>query len=202
MNHDSSIGAMDFAKRVSENRSIDQLISLFEDISIERKTNGDHKKWLQPEFIPQPASRTLQPYASYSSSLTSSNGSDFGLAGSGISQTGTRRFYHPLAGKERKPTNRWAKKRAIAIPQLVCTFCKKNGETKALYTTHILKDGNGIIVCPVLRSYPCPICGNQGGDFAHTKRFCPKNPDRYARCGMPMPELLKSRPNSTGKRSR
>lgn len=98
--------------------------------------------------------------------------------------------------------SKWNKKRATAIPRLICSFCKKNGETRQLYSSHVLKDGNGTIVCPVLRRYVCPICNQAGGDNAHTKRFCPLNPDRSAREGKPIPEILKERPNSTGKRFR
>lgn len=98
--------------------------------------------------------------------------------------------------------SKWNRKRAGAIPRLTCSFCKKNGETRQLYSSHVLKDGNGVVVCPVLRKYQCPICGQVGGDNAHTKRFCPLNPDQAAKRGKPLPEILKDRPNSMGKRCR
>ncbi|XP_041032895.1 uncharacterized protein LOC121271192 [Carcharodon carcharias] len=53
----------------------------------------------------------------------------------------------------------------------VCTFCKQNGESKKVYSSHVLKDANGKIVCPILRGYTCPLC-HATGDNAHTKRFC------------------------------
>ncbi|XP_055519863.1 uncharacterized protein LOC129714342 [Leucoraja erinacea] len=53
----------------------------------------------------------------------------------------------------------------------VCTFCKRNGESRKTYTSHILKDASGKVVCPILRGYTCPLC-NATGDKAHTKRFC------------------------------
>jgi len=53
-----------------------------------------------------------------------------------------------------------------------CTFCKNNGESEAIYGTHYLKDINGIVTCPILRAYTCPICG-QNGDKAHTVKYCP-----------------------------
>ena len=37
---------------------------------------------------------------------------------------------------------------------------------------HRLKDFYGRVVCPVLRSYVCPIC-NASGDSAHTIKYCP-----------------------------
>ena len=118
---------------------------------------------------------------------------------------------HPLAPAKRIPVvppplrdiaSKWNRKRTAAIPRLVCSFCRKNGETRQLYSSHVLKDAAGIVVCPVLRKYKCPICDQVGGDFAHTKRFCPLNPDQTASQGKPIPEMLKDRPNSTGKRCR
>jgi protein nanos 1 len=53
-----------------------------------------------------------------------------------------------------------------------CTFCKNNGESEAIYGTHSLKDSNGTVICPILRAYTCPICG-ENGDNAHTVKYCP-----------------------------
>lgn len=59
--------------------------------------------------------------------------------------------------------------------QLECVFCKNNQEKPELYRGHILKDPEGRVVCPVLRKYDCPVCHNNGGDNAHTVRYCPMN---------------------------
>merc|ERR1712059_105173 len=37
-------------------------------------------------------------------------------------------------------------------------------------------DASGVVQCPFLRSYTCPICG-VSGDHAHTLRYCPLNKD-------------------------
>lgn len=55
----------------------------------------------------------------------------------------------------------------------VCVFCKNNGELSSLYGGHILKNDQGITVCPVLRRYTCPKCG-ASGDSAHTIKYCPR----------------------------
>lgn len=52
-----------------------------------------------------------------------------------------------------------------------CGFCKTNGETEAVYSSHVLKERSGKIVCPVLRKYKCPKCG-LSGDKAHTAKYC------------------------------
>ncbi|XP_040197996.1 nanos homolog 3 [Rana temporaria] len=59
-----------------------------------------------------------------------------------------------------------------------CTFCKHNGEHWRVYSAHKLRDRDGTILCPVLRSYICPQCG-ASGDKAHTRRFCPMTKKSY-----------------------
>ncbi|XP_017315150.1 nanos homolog 1 [Ictalurus punctatus] len=58
------------------------------------------------------------------------------------------------------------------VEKTVCGFCKQNGESAEIYTSHRLKARNGRVLCPVLRSYVCPICGATG-DAAHTRHYCP-----------------------------
>lgn len=73
-----------------------------------------------------------------------------------------------MAFKEKKKALRRAKSKKN------CVFCKNNGESTAVYTSHVLKDGDGKTTCPVLRKYTCPLCGKTG-DEAHTIKYCPKN---------------------------
>lgn len=54
-----------------------------------------------------------------------------------------------------------------------CGFCKQNGEMSEIYRSHKLKAKDGRIICPILRSYTCPIC-DATGDRAHTRRYCPQ----------------------------
>lgn len=64
-------------------------------------------------------------------------------------------------------------------PATECAFCKNNGESIDIYTSHVLKDSMGNVSCPVLRYYNCPICNNGGGDDAHTIRYCPLNTPKW-----------------------
>lgn len=57
-----------------------------------------------------------------------------------------------------------------------CVFCKNNNESESVYSTHVLKDPDGKVVCPALYIYKCPICNNTGPD-AHTVKHCPYNPE-------------------------
>lgn len=68
------------------------------------------------------------------------------------------------------PTGRISKGRRRALTSMECVFCKNNGAKKEDYQNHILKDPEGLILCPVLFKYNCPICNNGGGLRAHTVR--------------------------------
>lgn len=90
-----------------------------------------------------------------SSSVSSSFGSNNAFFNSA--------YYIPPRVRRRTPTC------------IECVFCKNNGHSPTMYQTHILKDPEGNVLCPVLRNYNCPICNNGGGPRAHTIRYCPKN---------------------------
>ena len=62
--------------------------------------------------------------------------------------------------------------RALGGRVKLCTFCKTNGESEAIYTSHSLKDSNDKITCPILMRYACPVCGATG-EQTHTKKYCP-----------------------------
>jgi len=52
-------------------------------------------------------------------------------------------------------------------------FCRRNGETAAVYLSHPTKDPRtGLVVCPQLRNYRCELCGATGPE-AHTRSYCP-----------------------------
>ena len=65
------------------------------------------------------------------------------------------------------------KQKALGGRIKMCTFCKTNGESAQIYTSHSLKDANDKITCPILLEYSCPVCG-AAGEKSHTKKYCPK----------------------------
>ena len=76
------------------------------------------------------------------------------------------------AGEARKETRKKVKVRGGQRKGIGCAFCKNNGEREEVHLNHVLKDPYGLVRCPVLRAYICPIC-HQSGDYAHTLRYCP-----------------------------
>nr|XP_060640682.1 nanos homolog 2 isoform X2 [Anolis sagrei ordinatus] len=67
----------------------------------------------------------------------------------------------------------------------MCNFCKHNGESKQVYSSHRLKGADGAVECPILRKYTCPLCGATGNK-AHTLKYCPLSQGKrslYRKCG-------------------
>ncbi|XP_043095173.1 nanos homolog 1 [Puntigrus tetrazona] len=67
--------------------------------------------------------------------------------------------------------------RDLRTPRDFCGFCRQNGETPVVYTSHRLRGRDGRILCPILRSYVCPFC-SATGDWAHTRHYCPRRNSR------------------------
>ncbi len=63
--------------------------------------------------------------------------------------------------------------RALGGRVKMCTFCKTNGESYEIYTSHSLKDSTDKITCPILVRYACPVCGATG-EQTHVSIFSAK----------------------------
>jgi hypothetical protein len=74
----------------------------------------------------------------------------------------------------RYPTRPMVSRNFGIKPGRECKFCRNNGESRDQYTSHVLRNPNtGQLICPVLRSHVCEICGSTG-DKAHTRNYCPQ----------------------------
>lgn len=78
----------------------------------------------------------------------------------------------------------------------ICSFCKSNGESASVYTSHVLRNNNNEIECPVLMAYVCPKCGATG-KMAHTIKYCPSLSESE-RVALPTIKTLKEGRSSSG----
>jgi len=76
-----------------------------------------------------------------------------------------------------------------------CSFCRNNKEVDDWVLSHQLKDSLNRVMCPILRSYVCPLCF-ASGDNAHTLGHCPLNPDKK---NSSLPLAVRRRTNATGR---
>jgi protein nanos 1 len=97
----------------------------------------------------------------------------------------------------------------------ICTFCKSNGESASVYTSHgrensfyrndknisflVLRNINNEIECPILMSYVCPKCGATGKS-AHTIKYCTALSESE-RVALPTVKLFKEGRTSSGKKN-
>ncbi|XP_038046754.1 nanos homolog 3-like [Patiria miniata] len=74
------------------------------------------------------------------------------------STTGFRPFTMDELSRETGPPSRRGNRWLVPKPTW-CVFCKNNGESEAVYTSHVLKNSLDKVACPRLRAYICPLCG-------------------------------------------
>uniref|UniRef100_A0A8C6RQG7 Nanos C2HC-type zinc finger 3 n=2 Tax=Nannospalax galili TaxID=1026970 RepID=A0A8C6RQG7_NANGA len=84
----------------------------------------------------------------------------------------------PKPESKQGPESQKASQGSSPAPIRLCSFCKHNGESRAIYQSHVLKDEAGRVLCPILRDYVCPQCGATQ-EHAHTRRFCPLTSQGY-----------------------
>ncbi|XP_075221404.1 RNA-binding protein nanos [Lycorma delicatula] len=77
-------------------------------------------------------------------------------------------------GVDKNKRHRMTDRKYKSQEKSICTFCKKNGEPASSYSTHLTKDDEGNITCPILKAYVCQKCGATGRS-AHTDKYCHYN---------------------------
>lgn len=79
----------------------------------------------------------------------------------------------------------------VSNRQNVCVFCRNNGESEEVFSSHQLKGPDGKTTCPILRAYTCPIC-KASGDESHTIKYCPQNQQAQGNGGQ-LPKVPRNR---------
>lgn len=79
----------------------------------------------------------------------------------------------------------------VSNRQNVCVFCRNNGESEEVFSSHQLKGADGKTTCPILRAYTCPIC-KASGDESHTIKYCPQNQQAQGNGGQ-LPKVPRNR---------
>lgn len=78
----------------------------------------------------------------------------------------------------------------------ICTFCKSNGESSNVYSSHLLRNDKNEIECPILMAFVCPKCGATG-KTAHTIKYCPWLSENE-RVALPTVKTFKTGRSSSG----
>jgi len=81
----------------------------------------------------------------------------------------------------------------------ICSFCKSNGESASVYTSHVLRNTDNEIECPILMAYVCPKCGATGKS-AHTIKYCTALSESE-RVALPTVKLFKEGRTSSGNKN-
>jgi protein nanos 1 len=110
-------------------------------------------------------------------------------------------------------------KRSHRKKRPICTFCKSNGESANVYTSHgkrkiismnrrkkifvffslVLRNIDNELECPILMSYVCPKCGATGKS-AHTIKYCSALSENE-RVALPTVKLFKEGRTSSGNKN-
>jgi hypothetical protein len=75
--------------------------------------------------------------------------------------------------------NRSSSRRStVSTPTPYCKVCHDAGKSKAIYTSHFVKDSpgpNGKVICPYLLSLNCRYCKENGHTLSHCEKLKYKN---------------------------
>lgn len=168
---------------------LNRVLQKLETLDIARKNNRD-------DFYRNGIDCELDEFDIYQASVRGRGSSTTMSPASTVSNSPTNNspLMEYLSLQEKRRSMRAAK--AVNNRNKVCVFCKNNGETLSVYSSHVLKDINGKVICPILRKYACPFCGTSG-DNAHTIKYCPMNEGDINSVA-----LLRTSRLSTGKKRR
>ncbi|XP_048000165.1 uncharacterized protein LOC125237211 [Leguminivora glycinivorella] len=143
---------------------------------------GDNQgfEFKTPVKTPPSVYSNLSPASSMSQTSPNNN---MTLTGNTTPTSNYNMFTYPRLNLANSPTptyRNWGASASTSsrFPEMtpkMCSFCRKNGETPMVYTTHCVKEKVGnrnVVTCPILRSHVCTTCG-VSGDNAHTITYCP-----------------------------
>lgn len=147
------------------------LVSSFQNLIQNGFYSQDYSQEIQPRPIRKSSPTQHSPESSQINSQIIYAESQSSTPTSSINQFESNKCKYKLRSESLSIDFNQYKQTVHTTKYTACSFCKNNGEPEHVYMSHPFKDTKGVIICPILKNYQCPMCG-ESGEKAHTITYC------------------------------